>query len=166
MSPEQVLGGRVDARSDVFSLGVVVYEMLTGRAPFGSDTPGGTAVKILQGTPMPPTRQNPSLPPGFDAVLARAMAKSLDARYESAEPLAADLRALANQLNVRVTAVVKPDRPTPAVRRRRPVSKRLVAIVAADPGRGGDRRGRVGVPRRRSAAPCSGRSRLRTPCSS
>ena len=131
LSPEQVLGGRVDARSDVFSLGVVVYEMLTGRAPFGSDTPGGTAVKILHGTPTPPARQNPSLSPGFDAVLARAMAKSLDARYESAEPLAADLRALANQLNVRVTAVVKPDRRTPAVKARRPVPTRLVAIVAA-----------------------------------
>jgi TolB-like protein len=106
MSPEQVLGDRTDVRSDVFSLGVVLYEMLTGRAPFASDTPGRTAMKVLQATPLPPTRQNPALPAGVDAILARAMSKSLEARYPSAAPLVAELRALAGQLNVRVTADV------------------------------------------------------------
>jgi eukaryotic-like serine/threonine-protein kinase len=131
MSPEQVLGDRVDARSDVFSLGVVLYQMLTGRAPFGSDTPGGTAVKILQGTPMLATRQNPALPPGFDAVLSRAMSKSLDARYETAAPLAVDLRKLAGDLNVRVTAEVARQKKQAPSKARRPLSKWFVAAVVA-----------------------------------
>ncbi len=114
MSPEQVLGERPDPRSDVFSLGVVVYQMLTGRAPFAADTPGKTAVKILQGTPIPVARQNPALPAGFDAIIARALSKSLEARYPSAVPFAADLRALAGQLNVRVSAAVGPWTEAPA----------------------------------------------------
>ena len=128
MSPEQILGGRVDARSDVFSLGVVLYEMLTGRVPFESDTPGKTAVKVLQGSLLPASRQNPALTAGFDAVLARAMSKSLEARYPSAAELAADLRSIAGQLNVRVTAEVAPKK-ADAPRKPVKIPKTLVAAV-------------------------------------
>lgn len=129
MSPEQVLGGAGDARSDVFSLAVVLYEMLTGRLPFGSDTPGKTAVKILYGTQLPPSRQNPGLAAGFDGIFVRALSKSLEARYPSAIPLAADLRALAGQLNLRVTAELQHAAPAAPPKPRRTIPKRLVASV-------------------------------------
>lgn len=131
MSPEQVLGDRVDARTDVFSLGVVLYEMLTGRAPFGSSTPGATAVKVLQSTPPPATRWNPALPPGFDPILARALAKSLEARYPTASAVAADLRVLAGTLHVRVTCETAGRKPESPHRPRGPIIKRLVLAVLA-----------------------------------
>jgi TolB-like protein/Tfp pilus assembly protein PilF len=121
----------------VFSLGVVLYEMLTGRAPFGSNTAGTTAVKVLQGTPPPPSRQNKAVPAGFDTIVAKALAKSLDARYASAADMVADLRALAATMNIRVSAEVeggakaKPRRPlTPILKRFAPWVL-AVALVAA-----------------------------------
>ena len=137
MSPEQLLAGRTDHRADVFSLGVVLYEMLTGRAPFGSSNAGATAVKVLQGTPPPPSRQNKLVPVGFDAIVAKALAKSLDARYSSASEMVADLRALAAGLNVRVTAVVPrgekeaPPRPVGPLLKRLAVLVLILAIVGA-----------------------------------
>lgn len=92
MSPEQALGGRVDARTDVFSLGVMVYEMVTGTNPFMADTPAATMVKITRETAPAPTSVNPDLPKMFDVVLPRALAKDLDKRTESAAKLASDLR--------------------------------------------------------------------------
>lgn len=137
MSPEQLLTGRVEPRSDIFSLGVVLHEMLTGRAPFEADTAGSTAVKVLQGSLPPATRENPSLAKGFDAILTRAMAKSLDARYPSASAMAADLRALAAQLNVRVSAEIattkaeKPKKAKKMTEPRGPALRKLAAALAA-----------------------------------
>ncbi|MGH9369960.1 MAG: serine/threonine-protein kinase [Vicinamibacterales bacterium] len=92
MSPEQALGGRVDARTDVFSLGTIVYEMITGKNPFAAAGPGATLIDIIQKVPAAPTALNPDLPKMFDVVLMRALAKDLDKRTESAAKLAADLR--------------------------------------------------------------------------
>jgi eukaryotic-like serine/threonine-protein kinase len=131
MSPEQVLGSRVDARTDVFSLGLVLYEMFTGRRPFSADNAVDTAVLILQGTAEPASRVNPKLPPELDAILGRATAKSLDARPSAAQ-LAAELRSLARTLNIRVTAeVVRPKTVMPARARSAPHRARLVGVVAA-----------------------------------
>jgi serine/threonine protein kinase len=101
LSPEQALGEKPDSRTDVFSLGAVLYTMLTGRAPFAADTADLLAIAVLQAKPVPPSHFNPEVPFELDAVVARAMMKSLDRRYQSAAEMAADLRAAAMMLEVR-----------------------------------------------------------------
>ena len=92
MSPEQVLGSRVDARTDVFSLAVIVYEMLTGQHPFAGRDAATVLVNIAQKSPPPPSSINPELPKMVDFVLSRALAKAIERRTESAAKFVSDLR--------------------------------------------------------------------------
>jgi serine/threonine protein kinase len=92
MSPEQALGTSVDPRTDIFSLAVIVYEMLTGTHPFAAADPAETLNNIIQKVPPPPSSINPELPKIVDLVLSRALTKPLDKRTESASRLASDLR--------------------------------------------------------------------------
>jgi len=101
MSPEQVLGERADYRTDIFSLGAVMLEMLTGRPPFAAATAGALAVQIVQAQPRAPSALNPKLPAELDAIVLRMLAKSLDQRSESAATVAAELRTVAAILDVR-----------------------------------------------------------------
>src|SRR5438874_8184893 len=85
LSPEQARGTSVDQRSDVYSLGIVLYELLTGTVPFNGDTPVEIAMKHLSQSPEPPTHLRPELPRDLDLLVTRALAKDPDDRYQSAE---------------------------------------------------------------------------------
>lgn len=93
MSPEQVTGAPLDQRTDVFSLGVVLYELLTGRPPFQADSVQGIMFQALNSQPVPPSRINPAIPRILDFVVAKAIAKDANFRYATAAAFAADLRA-------------------------------------------------------------------------
>lgn len=92
MAPEQVLGHKADCRSDIFSLGAVLYEMLTGVPPFAGADLNAILYQVLNVVPPLPSDINAGLPPAFDRVVARALAKDPDKRYQSADEMAADLR--------------------------------------------------------------------------
>lgn len=98
MSPEQVLGRRVDHRSDIFSLGVVLYQMLAGNAPFTGDNLNTVMYSTINFAPSPLGESNPEVPQLLDLIVAKALAKRPDDRYQSAYELAVDLRECAGRL--------------------------------------------------------------------
>jgi eukaryotic-like serine/threonine-protein kinase len=105
LSPEQARGGEVDPRSDLYSLGVVLYELLTGKTPFDGETPVEIAMKHLSNAPKPPSKLRPDIPPELDMVVLRALAKSPDDRYQSADEMEADLERVARGARVSATTV-------------------------------------------------------------
>ena len=85
MSPEQVAGAEVDGRSDIFALGIVLHELLTGRRLFKADSDVQTLARVRECNVAPPSRLNPQLPPGLDAIVLKSLAKNPDERYSTAQ---------------------------------------------------------------------------------
>ncbi len=125
LSPEQARGGEVDPRSDLYSLGIVLYELLTGKTPFDGETPVEIAMKHLSATPQPPSKLRPDVPPELDMVVLRALAKNPDDRYQSADEMEADLERVARGASVAATTV---DTATQVLRR--PTAAATAATLA------------------------------------
>ena len=100
LSPEQARGAAVDQRSDLYSVGVVLYEMLTGKTPFSGETPVEIAMKHLSDPPRPPSLERPDISPDLDMVVLRALAKSPDERFQTAEEMDAELDRVGQGLGV------------------------------------------------------------------
>jgi len=99
MSPEQVIGKTIDARSDIFSLGVVLYEALTGVAPFDGDNVNAIMYATVNTTPPPPSSHNRAVPAMLDLIVAKAMAKLLEDRYQTVKEFAEDMREVRRQMD-------------------------------------------------------------------
>ncbi|HTU05101.1 MAG TPA: Stk1 family PASTA domain-containing Ser/Thr kinase [Trebonia sp.] len=104
LSPEQARGERVDARSDLYSTGCLMYELLTGRPPFTGDSPVAIAYQHVRENPIPPSRLDPDIPPWADAIVLRAMAKSPNDRYQTAAEMQADIQRAASGMQVSAMA--------------------------------------------------------------
>ena len=99
LSPEQATGKQIDGRSDLFALGALLYECLTGQSAFSGGSVLEIGAQIIHVTPAPPSSINPQIPPELDRITLKALEKKVEARYQSAEELLKDLRAVATTLS-------------------------------------------------------------------
>jgi serine/threonine-protein kinase len=129
MAPEQVDGKPTDGKTDIYALGVVLYEMLTGTTPFNGDNLSAILYKILNEAPVPPSTLNPRVPPVFDRIVLRALSKRPQDRYQTAREFARDLR----NLNTALPQGVGPGKPVQAGQVSRPPAGQQDATVFLPP---------------------------------
>jgi eukaryotic-like serine/threonine-protein kinase len=130
LSPEQARGERVDARSDLYSTGCLLYELLVGRPPFTGDSPVAIAYQHVRENPVPPSRLDPDIPGWADAIVLKAMAKSPADRYQTAAEMQADVQRAASGMQV---AAMPPAPPTRADYYGGPPTQRVGQTMGAGP---------------------------------
>ena len=131
MSPEQLRGEAADARSDLFSLGMVLYEMATGRSPFAGATSAAIGGAILHEEPRPPRSLRPDVPDALDQILLKALEKDRDLRYQSAADIRADLQRLRRSTGVKTGEIPAATAVTAPHRSRRLLWVGIAAVLAA-----------------------------------
>jgi Tol biopolymer transport system component len=131
MSPEQVRGDRLDARSDIFSLGCLLYEIATGRRAFDGGWPVETLYKIVHSEPVPVREIRSDLPPGLWRIVRKALAKDRDERYQSATEVAVDLRDLLRELGSNGSGVFAPAGVSSRARREKRFALAAIAVSIA-----------------------------------
>src|SRR6202790_4208041 len=114
LSPEQIQGSLQDSRSDLFSLGIVLYQMCAGVRPFDGDSVGAVCAQIVSSAPLPPSHYNSSLPPAFDQIVMRCLAKNPEDRFPTAEALAASLYPFARNVKTASLASAPAAAPPPS----------------------------------------------------
>ncbi|MGH3360679.1 MAG: Stk1 family PASTA domain-containing Ser/Thr kinase, partial [Nocardioidaceae bacterium] len=113
LSPEQARGEQVDARSDIYSTGCLLFELLTGRPPFVGDSPVSVAYQHVREEPVAPSTLNPEVTPGMDAVVLRALAKRTEDRYQSAAEMRSDIERVLAGLEVNAPTTTVPQQTAP-----------------------------------------------------
>jgi TolB-like protein len=131
MSPEQALGKEADHRSDLFSAGVVLYQMATGRLPFSGSTPTETITEIVRSEPRPVSELSPVSPPELERIIRKCMEKDPDRRYQSARELAVDLENLKRDTESGMAVAVDPVRTAVPWARYAVIAATVLAAAAA-----------------------------------